>query len=93
MFERKIMRKIFGPTGSDDGSWRIKTNQEIKEVIKEQNIIGFIKMQRLSWLAMSNAWLMIIMLRRSRDGNPCRKDQLEGLKHVGKTAFWEIQKA
>jgi hypothetical protein len=50
IFKRKIMRKIFGPTRSDDGNWRIKTNQEINELIKEQNIIGFIKIQRLSWL-------------------------------------------
>jgi hypothetical protein len=50
IFERKIMTKICGPTRSDDGNWRIKTNQEINDIIKEQNIIGFIKMQRLSWL-------------------------------------------
>jgi hypothetical protein len=48
--ERKIMRNIFGRTRSDDGNRRIKTNQEINEVIKGQNIIGFIKMQILSWL-------------------------------------------
>jgi hypothetical protein len=41
-FGRKIMRKIFGLRGSNDGNWRIKTNQEINEVIKGQNIIGFI---------------------------------------------------
>jgi hypothetical protein len=34
IFERKIMRKIFGPKRSDDSNWRIKTNQEINEVIK-----------------------------------------------------------
>ena len=28
VFERKILRKIFGPN-YEDGSWRIKTNQEI----------------------------------------------------------------
>ena len=28
-----------------------------------------------------------------RDGNPCPKDQLEDLKHVGKMTFWEIQRA
>ena len=43
IFERKIMRKIFGPTRTDDGYWRIKTNQEISDILKEQNIIGFIK--------------------------------------------------
>jgi hypothetical protein len=43
IFERKVMRKIFGPTRSHDGYWRIKTNQEISDTLKGQNIIGFIK--------------------------------------------------
>jgi hypothetical protein len=50
IFERKIMRKIFGPTRSDDGYWRIKINQEINDILKGQNIIGFIKKQILNWL-------------------------------------------
>ena len=49
-FERKIMRKLFGPTRTDDGCCRIKTNQEINNTLKGQNIIGFIKKQRLNWL-------------------------------------------
>jgi hypothetical protein len=49
-FERKIMRKIYGSTRTDDGYWRIKINQEIDDLLKGQNIIGFIKKQRLSWL-------------------------------------------
>jgi hypothetical protein len=44
IIERRIMRKIFGPTR------RIKTNQEIKEILKGQNIIGLIKKQRLNCL-------------------------------------------
>ena len=39
----KTTKKIFGPTRSDDGYWRIKTNQEINDILKVQNIIGFIK--------------------------------------------------
>jgi len=35
---------------SDDGYWRMKTNQEINDILKRQNIIGFIKKQRLNWL-------------------------------------------
>ena len=50
IFERKIMRKIVGPTRSEDGYWRIKTNQEINDILKGKNIIGFIKKQRLNWL-------------------------------------------
>jgi len=38
--ERKITRKIFGPTRRNDGYWRIKTNQEINDILKGQNIIG-----------------------------------------------------
>ena len=44
------MRKILGPTRTEDGYWRIKTNQEISDTLKGQNIIGFIKKQRLKWL-------------------------------------------
>ena len=50
IFKRKVMRKIYGSTRSDDGYWRIKTNQEINDILKGQNIIGFIKKQRLNWL-------------------------------------------
>jgi hypothetical protein len=50
IFEIKIIRKIFCPTRSDDGYWRIKTNQEINGILKGQNVIGFIKKQRLNFL-------------------------------------------
>jgi hypothetical protein len=48
--ERKLMWKIFGPTRPDDGYWRIKTDQEMNDILKGQNAIGFIKKQRLNWL-------------------------------------------
>jgi hypothetical protein len=50
IFVRKITREIFGPTRTDNGYWRIKTNQEINDLLQGQNIIGFIKKQRLDWL-------------------------------------------
>jgi hypothetical protein len=42
--------KIVGPTRLDDGQWRIKTNQEISDILRGQNIIVFIRKQRLKWL-------------------------------------------
>ena len=42
IFERKIMKKIVGPTRSEYGYWRIKTDQEINDKLKGQHIIGFI---------------------------------------------------
>jgi hypothetical protein len=50
IFERKILRKTFGPN-YENGIWRIKTNQELDEIIKCKNIINFIRVQRLSWLS------------------------------------------
>jgi hypothetical protein len=49
VFERKVRRKIFGPT-NENGIWRIKTNQELDKIIKPKNIINFIRVQRLGWL-------------------------------------------
>jgi hypothetical protein len=48
IFERKILRKIFGPT-RENQVWRLKTNDELDELIKHQNIINYIKTTRLSW--------------------------------------------
>jgi transcription termination factor 2 len=49
VFERKVLRRIFGPT-IENGIWRIKTNQELDKMIKQKNIIIFITAQRLGWL-------------------------------------------
>ena len=54
LFERKILRKIFGPTKEADGIWRIKTNKELDELIKHRNIINCVKAQRLSWFGHIN---------------------------------------
>jgi hypothetical protein len=54
VFERKILRKIFGPTKEGNGNWRIKTNKELDELIKHQDIINYVKAQRLSWFGHIN---------------------------------------
>jgi hypothetical protein len=43
VFERKVLRRIFGPTKEKDGTWRIKTNDELDELIRHKNIINYIK--------------------------------------------------
>ena len=48
VFERKILRKIFGPT-RENQLWRIKTNNELNKLIKHKNIVNYIKALRLSW--------------------------------------------
>ena len=49
VFERKVLRKIFGPTKERGGTWRIKTNDELDELIGHKNIINRTKAQQLSW--------------------------------------------
>jgi hypothetical protein len=49
IFERKIFRKIYGPKYKD-GEWKSRTNRELEELSKEENIVKWIKEQRLSWL-------------------------------------------
>jgi len=46
VFGRKILRKIFG-LPYENGSWRIKTNQELDKIMKHKNIIKFATAQRL----------------------------------------------
>jgi hypothetical protein len=53
VFERRILRKIFGPTKEANGIWRIKTNKELAELIKHRNI-NYVKAQRLSWFGHTN---------------------------------------
>ena len=54
MFERKI----YGPTGEDDGNWRIKTNKDLGELIKQRNVINYVKDRRLSWFECVNRMLI-----------------------------------
>ena len=49
VFERKTLRRIYGPTKESDGTWRIKSNDELNRLIGNKNIINYIKAQRLAW--------------------------------------------
>jgi len=49
IFERRIFRKIFGPVQNEDGSWRIRMNYELNELIGNADIVRFIK-SRIAWL-------------------------------------------
>jgi hypothetical protein len=49
IFERKILRSIYGPVQDTNDEWRVRTNQEIRALIKEENIVRFIYSQRLAW--------------------------------------------
>jgi hypothetical protein len=42
VFEKSILRRIFGPTQKADGEWRLKTIEELENVIEFENIVRHI---------------------------------------------------
>jgi len=49
IFERKIFRRIYGRK-YDNGEWKSWTNRELEVMSKGENIVKWIKGQRISWL-------------------------------------------
>jgi hypothetical protein len=47
-FERKILRRIYGPT-HEGGCWRSRWNNELYSLYKEMNIVEDINVRRLEW--------------------------------------------
>jgi hypothetical protein len=50
IFERKMLRKIFGPIQEENGLWRTRKNHELNELIENADIVRFTKSRRIPWL-------------------------------------------
>jgi hypothetical protein len=48
-FERKVLRKVYGPV-VDKGVWRARYNNELCKLMGGEDIVRFIKAQRILWL-------------------------------------------
>jgi len=78
IFERKILRRIYGPK-YENGEWKSRTNRELEEMNKGENIVKWIKGQRISWLG---------HLERMEEDRMPKKifdQELEGTRGKGKT--------
>jgi hypothetical protein len=77
IFERKVLRKIYGPT-CDNGRCRIRYNNELYKLFGEPDIIRDIKARRVKWLG---------HLFRTNEYHPCRMltfATLYGTRRVGR---------
>jgi hypothetical protein len=41
---------IFGPVQNEDGFWRIRMNHKLNDLIKNADIVRFVKSKRMAWL-------------------------------------------
>ena len=76
IFERKIFIRIYGPK-YENGEWESRTNRELEEMRKGENIVKWIKGQRMSWLG---------HLERTEDRMPKKifTQELEGTRRWGR---------
>jgi len=84
------MRKIFGATRTADGCWRIKTNREVNSILKGQNIIGFIKKQRLNWLGHVERMAKDNIVQKIKRLKPMCKRPIGRPKTRWEDDFWKI---
>jgi hypothetical protein len=72
IFERKIFRRY------ENGEWKSRTNPELEEMNKGENIVKWIKEQRISWLG---------HLERMQEDRMLKKiftQELEGTRRRGR---------
>jgi hypothetical protein len=50
VFEKRVLRKIFGPQKEEDGSWRKLHNDELRSLYSSPNIIRVIISRRIRWV-------------------------------------------
>jgi len=76
-FEREIFRRICGAK-YENGNWKSGTNRELEEMSKGENIVKWIKGQRISWLG---------HLERMEEDRMAKKiftEELEGTRRRGR---------
>jgi len=78
IFERKIFRRIYS-LKYEDGEWKSRTNQELEELSKGENIAKWIKGQSISWLGH--------LERMEEDRMPQKifTEELEGTRRRGRS--------
>ncbi|RZF38840.1 hypothetical protein LSTR_LSTR013781 [Laodelphax striatellus] len=81
-WERKILRRIYGPVNID-GEWRIRTNQELRDLYKKSQIVDDIKIRRLSWLGHVERMSDMRAVKRVFRGNPGGRRLRGALECVG----------
>jgi hypothetical protein len=62
--QRQVECAMFGQTKEDNGIWRIETNKELDEPIKQRNVINYVKAQTFSWFGHTNRMSEISIVKK-----------------------------
>ena len=68
-FERKILRKIYGPI-CQDGEWRVRYNDELYHLYDDTDVIKNIKLRRLRWAGHVSRMSDVVSTKRVSLGPP-----------------------
>jgi len=77
IFERKIFRRICGPE-YENGEWKSRRNRELEDMNKGENVVKWIKGQRISWLG------HLERMEEDRMPNNIFTQELEGTRRKGR---------
>jgi hypothetical protein len=77
MWERKILRKVYGPV-TEQGMWRIRRNEELRELCKTPDLVVDINMKRMEWLG------HVIRMDQRRGVKQIFDSKPEGRRKVGR---------
>ena len=89
IFERQILRKIFGPVNIDS-IWRMQNNMEIDKLTEGADIVRFIKAQRIEWLGHIQRMDQARPTRKLLDWRPVGTRPVKDQDNDGKKMSWKI---
>ena len=49
VFEKRILRRVFGPKNNEKGEWRGLHNEKVSSLYRSPNIVRVINSRRLRW--------------------------------------------
>ena len=68
VFERQILRMIFGPFQCK-GGWRIRSYYKLQKLIKGEDIVKYIGAQRIKWWGHLHRMEYIKLVKKTTDWN------------------------